>query len=53
MKFTTFYQQDNDEGLKEKVEAWIKDNEDDILEIVDVEYEYANNTYMAIITYLD
>ncbi|MBC8586800.1 hypothetical protein [Paratissierella segnis] len=53
MKFATFYQQGNDEGLKEKVEAWIKDNEDNILEIVDVEYEYSNNTYMAIITYLD
>lgn len=53
MKFTTFYQQENDNGLKEKVEEWIRNNEDNILEIIGVEYEYANNTYIAIITYLD
>lgn len=53
MKFTSFYQQDSDSGLKEKVEEWIRDNEENILEIVDVEYEYSNNTYIAIISYLD
>ncbi len=53
MKFTTFYQQESDVGLKEKVEEWIRGNEDKILEIINVEYEYSNNTYIAIITYLD
>ena len=38
-------------ALEDKVYKWIEDNEEEILEIIDVEYENRGNIYFAIITY--
>ncbi len=53
MKHAAFV--DNEDGLKlkEKVAEWIRENEDYILEIVDIEYTQKDNIYIATITYID
>lgn len=38
MKHAAFIQEDNGAKLKDKVEKWISENEDSILEIVGIEY---------------
>jgi low affinity Fe/Cu permease len=53
MKHAAFVQYDDDSKLKEKVEEWIRENEDNILEIVDIEYAQKDSIYIATITYLD
>lgn len=53
MKHAAFVQYDGDSKLKEKVEEWIRENEDKILEIVDIEYTQRDSIYIATITYLD
>jgi low affinity Fe/Cu permease len=53
MKHAAFVQYDDDTKLKEKVEEWIRENEDNILEIVDIEYTQRDSIYIATITYLD
>ena len=39
--------------LKGKVQEWIRDNEDKILKVVDIEYTERNSVFLATITYLD
>ena len=53
MKHTAFVDQEDGIRLKEKVAEWIRENEDRILEIVDIEYSKNGSTYLATITYLD
>jgi hypothetical protein len=38
-------------SLEEKVNQWILENEDILLEIIDIEYTQHGNVYLAIITY--
>ncbi|WP_159436155.1 hypothetical protein [Anaerosalibacter sp. Marseille-P3206] len=37
--------------LEDKVYNWIEDNEEEILEVIDVEFENRGNIFFAIITY--
>lgn len=53
MKHAAFVQHGDGSELKEKVEQWIVENEDKILEIVDIEYKQQDNLYIATITYFD
>ncbi|MDD2447145.1 MAG: hypothetical protein PHY91_05610 [Tissierellia bacterium] len=53
MKHISIVQQDDEELLKEKVNEWIKSNEESIVEIVAIEYTNRNTLYVATITYLD
>lgn len=39
--------------LREKVNEWIDENEENILEIVDIEYNQEGNLYFAIVSYLE
>lgn len=39
--------------LKEKVDQWIGENEESILEIVDIEYTQEGSIYFAIVTYIE
>lgn len=45
--------QNSEDSIKEKVEEWIKENKDEIVEVVDIEYTNTNSIYVATITYLD
>lgn len=40
-------------NLEEKVDEWIRENEEDILEIVDIEYTQEGSVYFAIVTYFE
>lgn len=42
---------DDGSSLEEKVNKWILENEDTLLEIIDIEYTQYGNIYLAIITY--
>lgn len=53
MKHAAFVDNEDGLSLKERVAEWIRDNEDDILEIIDIEYSQKGNLYIATITYLD
>lgn len=53
MKHAAFIQYEDSSKLKEKVAEWIRNNEDDILEIVNIEYTEKDSVYIATITYLD
>ena len=53
MKHTAFIQEDNGKELEEKVIAWIAENKDRVLEIIDIEYGQSENIHFVIITYLD
>ncbi len=46
---------DYDDGamLKGKVEDWIGENEESILEIIDIDYSQQGNLYLAVVTYLE
>lgn len=52
MEHITFLQMGSGDGLEEKVAGWIRDNEDSIKEIVDIEYVQYDNEYTATITYI-
>ncbi|MBU5440173.1 hypothetical protein KQI42_19450 [Tissierella sp. MSJ-40] len=51
MKHEAFVQYNDGSELKDKVESWIAENEDKILEVIDIEYEQHGNIYVATITY--
>ncbi len=53
MKHAAFVDNENGLTLKERVAEWIRDNEDDILEIINIEYTQKGNIYVATISYLD
>ena len=53
MKHTTFIQYGDSSELKGKVQEWIRDNEDKILKVIDIEYTERDYVYIATITYLD
>lgn len=53
MKHAAFIDQKDGSGLKDRVKEWIKENEEDILEIVDVEYREEGGVFIATITYMD
>lgn len=45
--------QDHDDSitLNEKIDMWIKDNEEEILEIIDIDWQKVGSFYMATVTY--
>lgn len=49
------YMLDYEDGsaLKEKVEEWIKENNENIDEIIDVECKKEAEVYFAVVTYLE
>lgn len=51
MKHVTILENVYVSGLKEKVERWIEKNKDEILEIIDIEYQQYGSMYSATITY--
>lgn len=53
MKFMYIVEEGNGATLREKVNQWIDENEDIILEIVDIEYNQEGNIYFAIVSYLE
>lgn len=53
MKHAAFVQHGDGEKLKLKVEKWIEENRESILEIIDIEYEQNGDIYTATITFLD
>ncbi len=53
MKHAAFVDQEDGIRLKEKVAEWIRENEERILEIVDIQYIQNGSLYIATITYLD
>lgn len=53
MKHAAFVQYEDGSKLKEKVAEWIRENEEDILEIIDIEYTQRDSVYIATITYID
>ena len=53
MKHAAFVMKCEEAILDQKVQEWIKENEDNILEIVDIEYSQRGDMCIATITYLD
>ncbi len=53
MKFKSFVSYEDGSHLKEEVESWINNNEEDIVEIVNIEYNQEGNIYLAIVTYIE
>ncbi|SCG83120.1 hypothetical protein DW1_1549 [Proteiniborus sp. DW1] len=51
MKHMTILEYNDGSGLTDKVQRWVSENEDQILEIVDVEYSQHGNIFIATITY--
>ncbi|WP_202711526.1 hypothetical protein [Sporosalibacterium faouarense] len=51
MKHITMLENEYASGLKEKVETWIREHNDEILEIIDIEYEKYGGMLSATITY--
>lgn len=51
MKFKSFVSYEEGSHLEEEVKDWINSNEENILEIVDIEYNQEGNIYIAIVTY--
>jgi len=51
MKHVTILEYDDGSGLREKVNAWITENESEIIEIIDIEYTNSGKIYLATITY--
>lgn len=49
----SFVSYEDGSHLKGKVDDWISDNEEDILEIVDIEYTQEGNVYVAIVSYIE
>jgi len=53
MKHTSFFTYDDGSNLKEKVSEWIRDNKENIVEIINIEYSQRESLYIATITYVD
>ena len=53
VKHAAFVQHGEGSQLQDKVQQWIEENRDDILEVVDIEYEQNGDIYTATITFLD
>lgn len=53
MKYAAFIEREDYLKLENKINKWIEENRDSILEIVDIEYEERDNIFCATITYLD
>lgn len=51
MKYMTILDYNDGSDVEDKVYKWIEDNEEEILEIISIEYENKGNIYFAIITY--
>ncbi|MCR2044641.1 hypothetical protein [Anaerosalibacter massiliensis] len=51
MKHMTIVDYSDGSNLKEKVYNWISENEEEILEIIDIEYENSGNIFYATVTY--
>lgn len=51
MKHMTIVEYNDGSGLTEKVQRWISENEEQILEIIDVEYSQHGNIFLATITF--
>lgn len=53
MKYMYIVDYEDGFTLKEKVNEWINENEENILEIIDIEYNQEGNLYFAIVSYLE
>ena len=51
MKYVSMVDYYDGSSLEGKVNEWILENEDIILEIIDIEYIQNGNVYLAIVTY--
>lgn len=51
MKHVSMVDHYDGSSLEDKVNEWILENEENILEIIDIEYTQHGNVYLAIITY--
>lgn len=51
MKHVTMMENGYGSGLKEKVQHWIDEHKDEIIEVVDIEYQQYGSMYSATITY--
>lgn len=51
MKYVSMVDYYDGSSLEGKVNEWILENEDIILEIIDIEYTQHGNVYLAIVTY--
>lgn len=47
----TFLEYEDGSGLKDKVANWVAENEEEILEIIDIEYSQHGNIYIATVTF--
>lgn len=54
-KMKHMYIVDYDDGniLRGKVDAWIGENEESILEVIDIDYSQQGNLYLAVVSYLE
>ncbi|WP_236914284.1 hypothetical protein [Clostridium sp. Cult2] len=53
MKYISMVDYGDGSNLEEKVNEWILENEENLLEIIDIEYTQHGNVYLATITYLE
>ncbi|MBU5256405.1 hypothetical protein [Tissierella praeacuta] len=53
MKYMYIVDYEDGSTVKGKVNEWIAENEENILEIVDIEYNQEGNLYFAIVSYLE
>ena len=51
MKHVTLLENEYDSGLKAKVKSWLSGHRDDILELVNIEYNQYGSMFSATITY--
>lgn len=51
MKHVTLLENEYGSDLKDKVQTWVDEHRDEILEIIDIEYEQYGGMYSATITY--
>lgn len=53
MKTVSIYQYGDGADLNDKVAEWIKENENNLVEIIDIEYQQYDNVYVATIRYIE
>lgn len=53
MKTVSFYQYGDGSELNDKVVEWIKENENKIVEIIDIEFQQYDNVFVATIRYIE
>lgn len=53
MKFMYIVAEGDGETIRAKVDRWIGENEENILEIVDIEYNQEGIIYFAIVSYFE